>query len=75
MQSSQPTARPVKDAARFDGTGVSWIMRDRPERPEFDRIIVGQEQIYTLPEVATKAPPVLPKANQWFDGADSALPI
>jgi len=25
--------------------------------------------------VATKAPPVLPKANQWFDGAGSALPI
>ena len=50
-------------------------MRDRPERLEFDRVIDGLEQIYTMPEVATKAPPVLPKANQWFDGAGSALPI
>ena len=33
-------------------------MRDRPERLEFNRIIDGLEQIYTLPEVATKAPPV-----------------
>jgi len=65
----------VKDAARFDWTGLGWIMRDRPERLEFDRIIDGLEQIHKLPEVATKAPPVLPKANQWFDGAGSALPI
>ena len=58
----------VKDAARFDWTGLGWIMRDRPERLEFDRIIDGLEQIHKLPEVA-------PKANQWFDGAGSALPI
>ena len=37
---------------------MGWIMRDRPERLEFDRIIDGLEQIHKLPEVATKAPPV-----------------
>ena len=50
-------------------------MRDRPERREFDSIIDGLEQIHKLPEVAMKAPPVLPKANLRFDGAGSALPI
>ena len=46
-----------------------------PERLEFYRIIEGLEQNIKLPEVATKAPPVLPKANLRFDGAGSALPI
>jgi hypothetical protein len=46
-----------------------------PNQLEFNRIIVGLAQNPKLPEVATKAPPVLPQANLRFDGASSALPI
>ena len=49
---------------------MGWIMHDRPERLEFDRIIDGLEQIHKLPEVATKAPPVERAApyqsNDWL---------
>jgi len=38
--------------------GVGWMIRDRPKRLEFDRIINALEQNTKLPEVATKAPPV-----------------
>jgi hypothetical protein len=39
--------------------GVRWIICDRPKRLEFDRTINALEQKPKLPEVATKAPPVL----------------
>ena len=42
------------------------------ERLDFEPIIIGLEQNPKLPEVATKAPPVLPQANLRFDGAGSA---
>ena len=42
---------------------MGWIMRDRPKRLAFDRIIDELEQIHKLPEVATKAPPVEPAAH------------
>ena len=45
---------------------------DITERLDFEPIIIGLEQNPKLPEVATKAPPVLPKANLRFDGAGSA---
>ena len=41
------------------------------ERLDFEPIIDGLEHNPKLPEVATKAPPVLPKANLRFDGAGS----
>ena len=46
-----------------------------PNQLEFDRIIMGLAQKPKLPEVAKKAPPVLPQANLRSDGAGSALPI
>ena len=42
---------------------------------DVDHISDGLAQNPKLPEVATKAPSVLPKTNLRFDGVGSALPI
>ena len=52
---------------------TSWLFRmGITDRLNFEPIIDGLEQNPKLPEVATKAPPVLPQANLRFDGAGSA---
>ena len=53
---------------------ITWSLFDMgiSERLDLDPRIDGLERNPKLPEVAMKAPPVLPWANLRFDGASSA---